>query len=291
MKINSIKESARAQKNQGFGLFGIKLPKSITVKPANKKLSVKKNMIKTQNIEVIQLSDSDSGDDIQFAEDSRDFRDEESRSFNEEPKSSNKEPKSSVQNKIRTRSNKPAIAKLVALRQFRSLKCSELELTEVSTFGPQIRPTNSFGASTRVIVTCDLCSYQTHKGYFANHFHVAHITPVTKTIKCDQCPLRFKHQDRLIFHQNFKHPNRDEFLCPNCYSKFSSIELMKIHQRNFRCYKRLFVRSVQKSQSVKVLCPICGQMIEDRKMNVHIRRKHSSGKKYKCSVGNFLNFI
>ena len=263
------------EKKHGFGIIAIKLPASITIKPVKKQLPSIKDDMKTENFEVIQISDSDSGENTQFANDFLELIDD--------------EPKSPVQNKIKTRTKRPEVAKSVALCQFRTLqsKWSEMSLTEVSTFGPQIRPTNKLGASTRVIVTCDLCNHETYKGYFANHFHVAHSAP-RALLTCDVCPRRFKKRDRLISHQNFKHPNRGEFVCTNCYSKFSSIEMMKTHQRNFRCYKRSTVRSF-KTPPVKVVCPDCGKLLERGKLNLHISRKHNNEKRFQCSV-NWLIF-
>jgi hypothetical protein len=277
--------AVKTRRNLGISTTSpvIKLPSSISVKRvrsqprSERKLDdedIKFEEIQKLPVEVIQLSDSDDCDDRldnDFA--ARDSTDEDS-----------KKPK--VQ-RIKSSASELTAAKSTALRQLQGLKSKliNLELTEVTSFEIRRKPGKDSPQPTGIKVTCDVCNFQTDKSYLAQHFALRHIGNKAKQrVQCDKCPSRFQSRDKLIFHQNYKHPDRGEFTCPNCYSIFTTIDLLKEHQRNFKCYKRLKRRSATKKPQQQILCPICGKMMDTGRLNCHIAREHVKEKKYVCSV-------
>jgi hypothetical protein len=239
-------EPQQVRRKLGISTLNVKLPASISIKP-----------VKIQSLfeEVIQLSDSD----------------DDNRCFGDAPDTSDDEPLKPAETPILNKNGLP---------RKRDLGWEDVDLT--------VRKVPRFDPKAKIMVTCDVCGFKTQRGFFFSHFTMAHgkkyrnLLLLRASLKCDSCPRRFRNPDNLLHHQNNKHPDRDEFTCINCYSKFSSMALMKEHQRNFKCYKRQKKRIHKPSE--KVLCPDCGLMTEKSKLAVHIKRKHLHEKNFQCAV-------
>lgn len=286
------KRPPQVQKSSNVTVANIKLPSGITIKPARIqsfsglediktesypcKFEEEDDILKTEADEVIALSDSSDDD---FAA-----------SLNDDAGRVSEE---SEEEKPATRARRPQADVLAVSNTLTKMRANQQ--ATVKPRDPNKR--NYTGLKNKIVVTCDLCGFQTHKGFFGNHFRLAHLkiskrmyltrTDASRSFYCDVCPKRFMTRDSLIHHQNYKHKDREEFTCNNCYSKFSSLELMKEHQRNFKCYKRLNRRPTEQSTE-QVLCTLCGILTEKRMLSKHIARVHIRQKNFQCTVSEDL---
>jgi hypothetical protein len=136
---------------------------------------------------------------------------------------------------------------------------------------------------------CDKCEFHCNdKEILVRHITVWHIPdPEVETILCKFCESTFTTKDKLIFHQNNKHPDMNKFTCAICYSNYSSLELLREHRRTQKCV-RIKPRHPRTART-KVVCPKCGGLYLQSQITRHIAKIHDRERNFKCTVSfNFL---
>jgi hypothetical protein len=136
---------------------------------------------------------------------------------------------------------------------------------------------------------CDKCDFHcVDKEILVRHITVWHIPdPEVEKILCKFCESTFTTKDKLIFHQNNKHPDMNKFTCGICYSNYSSLELLREHRRTQKCVR--IKPRYPKTARTKVVCPQCCGLYLQIQITRHIAKIHDRERNFVCAVSfNFL---
>ena len=106
---------------------------------------------------------------------------------------------------------------------------------------------------------CDLCGKAFRTDVSLNGHNVSHLE---KTLKCDQCPLMFKGENRLKSHRNV-HRGEKAYKCKSCLQAFTQKGSMKRHE---------LMHSDPKEE-----CDICNWKFHDKTHLKILKRKHIEG--------------
>ena len=106
---------------------------------------------------------------------------------------------------------------------------------------------------------CDLCGKAFRTDVSLNGHNVSHLE---KTLKCDQCPLMFKGENRLKSHRNV-HIGEKAYQCKSCLQAFTQKGSMKRHELMH--------------SDLKEECDICNWKFHDKTHLKILKRKHIEG--------------
>ncbi|CRK95900.1 CLUMA_CG009346, isoform A [Clunio marinus] len=119
---------------------------------------------------------------------------------------------------------------------------------------------------------CDICGLKTsRKTHLANHVNT-HNDFRTKKFHCQICESSFFDKGSLQFHILNVHEKPKHLTCSLCRRTFATEEGLKNHKLQPHRLNH------------KVSCKLCGKMISKVNLQIHLRRMHSSIRRYQCDI-------
>ena len=142
-------------------------------------------------------------------------------------------------------------------------------------------------------VACPYCELKFVRSSILS-YHISRIHKQGRGFQCEDCPLMFKLQTKLILH-NFnihkkklkRSPFRDYINeCKLCYQKYQRKSNLTMHQKKFHSEDIFYLKSDILKEQLTFYCLSCQtSFVSDNILKYHIRREHTE--KFNCKLCHY----